>query len=44
MKKDLIEELEILEVGLFVCVCSFLVEGGIVEVILDGVNCEKWLE
>ncbi|AIK17868.1 DNA-directed RNA polymerase subunit beta [Glaesserella parasuis] len=43
-KKDLTEELEILEAGLFTRVRNLLVEGGISEAELDKVAREKWLE
>ncbi|MDO9795223.1 DNA-directed RNA polymerase subunit beta, partial [Glaesserella parasuis] len=43
-KKDLTEELEILEAGLFTRVRNLLVEGGVSEAELDKVAREKWLE
>ena len=43
-KKDLTEELEILEAGLFARVRSLLVEGGVAEATLNAVSREKWLE
>ncbi|MBS6008258.1 MAG: DNA-directed RNA polymerase subunit beta, partial [Haemophilus parahaemolyticus] len=43
-KKDLTEELEILEAGLFARVRSLLVEGGAAEATLNAVSREKWLE
>ena len=43
-KKDLTEELEILEAGLFTRVRSLLIEGGVAEAELDKVAREKWLE
>ena len=43
-KKDLTEELEILEAGLFARVRSLLVEGGVAEANLNAVSREKWLE
>ncbi len=43
-KKDLAEELEILEAGLFTRVRNLLIEGGVKESALDGVAREKWLE
>lgn len=43
-KKDLSEELEILEAGLFTRVRNLLIEGGVKESALDGVAREKWLE
>ncbi|MDH2925019.1 DNA-directed RNA polymerase subunit beta [Nicoletella semolina] len=43
-KKDLSEELEILEAGLFTRVRNLLIEGGISESVLDDIAREKWLE
>ncbi|MGX2975011.1 DNA-directed RNA polymerase subunit beta [Ursidibacter arcticus] len=43
-KKDLTEELEILEAGLFTRVRNLLIEGGVSEATLDKVAREKWLE
>ncbi|AUI66600.1 MULTISPECIES: DNA-directed RNA polymerase subunit beta [Glaesserella] len=43
-KKDLTEELEILEAGLFTRVRNLLIEGGVAEATLDNLAREKWLE
>ncbi|MCI5764874.1 MAG: DNA-directed RNA polymerase subunit beta, partial [Actinobacillus porcinus] len=43
-KKDLVEELEILEAGLFSRVRHLLIEGGINEKELDKLDRTKWLE
>ena len=43
-KKDLVEELEILEAGLFSRVRNLLVEGGIAEKELSKLDRTKWLE
>ncbi|WP_420919749.1 DNA-directed RNA polymerase subunit beta [[Haemophilus] ducreyi] len=43
-KKDLTEELEILEAGLFTRVRNLLIESGVSEVNLNNVAREKWLE
>lgn len=43
-KKDLTEELEILEAGLFTRVRNLLIEGGVQESVLDSLPREKWLE
>ena len=43
-KKDLTEELEILEAGLFTRVRNLLLEGGIAQATLDNLAREKWLE
>ena len=43
-KKDLVEELEILEAGLFSRVRNLLVDGGINEKELDKLDRTKWLE
>lgn len=43
-KKDLTEELEILEAGLFTRVRNLLLEGGVAEATLDNLAREKWLE
>lgn len=40
-KKDLAEELEILEAGLFTRVRNLLIEGGVKESALDGVAREN---
>ncbi|MDP0332682.1 DNA-directed RNA polymerase subunit beta [Glaesserella parasuis] len=43
-KKDLTEELEILEAGLFTRVRNLLLEGGVAQATLDNLAREKWLE
>ena len=43
-KKDLTEELEILEAGLFTRVRNLLLEGGVAQTTLDNLAREKWLE
>lgn len=43
-KKDLVEELEILEAGLFARVRKLLVSGGVDEKQLDKLDRTKWLE
>ncbi|QKJ70787.1 DNA-directed RNA polymerase subunit beta [Glaesserella parasuis] len=43
-KKDLTEELEILEAGLFTRVRNLLLEGGVAEATLNNLAREKWLE
>ncbi|RRN05426.1 DNA-directed RNA polymerase subunit beta [Bibersteinia trehalosi] len=43
-KKDLTEELEILEAGLFTRVRNLLIEGGVKAEALDKLDREKWLE
>ncbi len=42
-KKDLVEELEILEAGLFSRVRNLLIEGGIAASILDSLDRKEWL-
>lgn len=44
VKKDLFEELQIFEVGLFSCICVVLVVGGVEVEKFDKLLCDCWLE